>query len=111
MGYRMSEAYLEVTEWLGNTPNHIYLLEGDSALAYINRLTNKISYFSQPMRINKKGRKFVKLDKNPFGTVESKLIEVAGSKGNVYYVDPDKKTCTCPGYTYRGTCKHLGEVK
>ena len=25
------------------------------------------------------------------------IIEVTGSKGNTYYVDTEKGTCTCPG--------------
>lgn len=36
--------------------------------------------------------------------------EVKGSKGAVYIVTTHpngKVTCSCPGYTYRRTCKHL----
>jgi uncharacterized Zn finger protein len=35
---------------------------------------------------------------------------VSGSKGNVYSIDTDDKTCTCPGYMHRGTCKHIMEL-
>lgn len=37
-------------------------------------------------------------------------VEVPGSKGAVYHVTTypnGRKTCTCPGYTFRKTCKHL----
>ena len=34
---------------------------------------------------------------------------VEGSKGNTYTVikDGSRATCTCPGYSFRKTCKHL----
>ena len=39
--------------------------------------------------------------------------EVIGSKGNKYTVNLTGKgyTCTCPGYTFRKTCKHIEGVK
>jgi len=39
----------------------------------------------------------------------SGIIEVAGSKGSVYYLDIGQGTCTCPGFTFRGACKHIAE--
>ena len=41
----------------------------------------------------------------------SDVVEVQGSKGAVYYVNTTENTCTCPGYTYRGTCKHVKELE
>ena len=109
----MADAYIEVTEWEGNTPNHIYLLDGDKALAYIKAGEKKPMYFSQPLRISKRGRKFQLLKGNPFKPVAADpvLIAVKGSKGDTYYVDPTEKSCTCPGFTFRGKCKHLESVK
>ena len=39
-------------------------------------------------------------------------ITVQGSKGNTYIVTKEngKATCTCPGYGFRKTCKHIQEV-
>jgi hypothetical protein len=34
--------------------------------------------------------------------------QVRGSKGKVYTVTGDHH-CTCPGFTFRGSCKHLKE--
>lgn len=39
---------------------------------------------------------------------ESKIRFVKGSKGQTYEVTGNSK-CTCPGFTFRGACKHLEE--
>ncbi len=108
------EALKEVTVWedLPKQPNHVYLFDGSKAIAYIPWGEGKPFYFKNGLTIDKRGRKFVKADLKLFEEVkkESNLIEVKGSKGNSYWVDPDAQTCTCLGYTFRGTCKHLGEV-
>ena len=43
--------------------------------------------------------------------VEEKRIEITvqGSKGNSYTVvkEKGKKSCTCPGFGFRRTCKHI----
>ncbi len=108
------EAVREITEWTdGTSANHTYLLDGDKMVAYIPFGKKTQTVFKNPIRIDKRGRKFEKLKQNPFKLevkVESNLIEVQGSKGNIYYVDPQAKTCTCSGYTFRGTCKHIKEL-
>jgi len=39
-------------------------------------------------------------------------MTVQGSKGNTYIVtkEGNKKSCTCPGFGFRRTCKHLDLV-
>ncbi len=39
-------------------------------------------------------------------------ITVQGSKGNTYIVTKEngKATCTCPGFGFRKTCKHVQEL-
>lgn len=41
-----------------------------------------------------------------------KVYEVAGSKGNKYIVTKNSKgwDCTCPGFMFRKTCKHVSEL-
>lgn len=105
------QAYKEITKWNDNIPNHTYLLEGDQMVAYIRHGTKTPYYFKKPIRIDRRGRKFEELKTNPFKVeVKSELIEVAGSKGNKYFVDPEAKTCTCPGFTFRGNCKHVENI-
>ena len=42
-----------------------------------------------------------------------KVVQVTGSKGDVYTVtiDGDNATCTCSGYSFRKTCSHIKTVK
>lgn len=101
------KAYKEITDW--DTPNHTYLLDGTNLLAYIKHGESQPFYFKNPIKgFDKRGRKFIELDDNPFTvTVSSSLREVKGSKGNSYFVNDIEHTCTCPGFTFRGKCKHV----
>jgi len=89
-------------------------------IAYMRSQTSVPFYFKTPIRIDKRGRKFEKLEDNPFDDIFSVVVpqetsnnlkEIDGSKGAKYILDVDAKTCTCPGYTYRGTCKHVKELE
>jgi hypothetical protein len=104
------EAIKETTVWKeGNVPNHTYLLDGSHLVAYIKQGETAPFYFSKPIKnFDRRGRTFVKADTKLFKAPKSSLREVAGSKGATYYVDDEAKTCTCPGFTFRGTCKHIG---
>lgn len=107
------QALRETTDWgKASVPNHVYLLDGNNLVAYIKHGTKNPFYFKNPIKgFDKRGRKFVEVKPNPFKQKKvAATIEVKGSKGNVYYVDPEAKTCTCPGFTFRGICKHLEAV-
>jgi len=104
------EALRETTG--GQFPAHTYLLDGTTLVAYIKKGETKPFYFKNGIKgFDKRGRKFEVVKPNPFKEQknESTRIAVTGSKGQVYYVDPEAKTCTCPGFTYRGACKHMAE--
>jgi hypothetical protein len=108
----MAEAFRETTVWKDSAAkNGVYLLEGDKCLAFRN-FKSETTYFTKPITIDKRGRTFEKLLKIPFIVAKNEerntnLVEVIGSKGETYYVDRTAKTCTCSGYKFRGTCKHL----
>ena len=107
----MAKVVQETTDW--EWPNHTFLLEGTSLLAYIKQGTKEPIWFKQPIkRFSTSGRKFRELKTNPFGEVktESTVVKVQGSKGTIYEVDTEAKTCTCSGFQFRSTCKHLNEV-
>ena len=103
----------EVTKWevYYRQPNHVYLLDGDKIVAYQKWGNGDVEYLPNPIRLDRRGRKFVEVKSNAFiiNEVKSKLITITGSKGNTYQVDPDASTCTCPGFTFRNTCKHIKE--
>lgn len=110
------QAYLETTQWLdGSKANHTYLLDGDQMWAYIPVSRTVPQYFAKPIRISRSGRRFTQLAASPFGPVQVALDTavrtVQGSNGRVYSVDVTAGTCTCPGYTYRGACKHVKELE
>ncbi len=112
------EAVREVTVWTGveyRTPNHDYLLDGDRIVAYRPWGTGEIQYLSGKIKIDRRGRKFEKLTPNPFkapeNATENTTVAVQGSKGKTYYVNVETATCTCPGFTFRGHCRHIQEAQ
>jgi len=110
-------AILETTG--GLFPPHTYLVEGTDLIAYIRAGHSDAYYFKRPIKgFSKSGRKFVEVKPNPFTVVESTVevntavLRVQGSKPNVWYnVDTEQNTCTCPGYTFRGACKHIKQLE
>lgn len=104
------EAVIETTKWDVPTPAHVYLLDGDRAVAYQNAIDGSIKYFKKPIQISKRGRTFVKVKVSPFKLKSTdELVTVASSKGATYTVNLTKKTCNCPGFSFRGKCKHITE--
>jgi hypothetical protein len=103
------EALQETTG--GQFPPHIYLLDGNKLVSYIKSGETEPFYFKNPIKgFDKRGRKFATVTPNPFKVkAQSNLIKVKGSNGNEYTIDPEEKTCTCPGFTFRGACKHVGQ--
>jgi hypothetical protein len=112
------EAVRETTAWTGldyPSPNHDYLLDGDKIVAYRPWGTAEIRVLSGKIKIDRRGRRFEKLTPDPFEipsaiTADPTVVEVQGSKGQIYRVDTAAGTCTCPGFTFRGQCKHLEQI-
>ena len=105
-------AVQETTFWEGEKQfNHIYLMDGDRIVAF--KHGNKAPYyFKKPIQISVRGRTFKPAVPSPFKVVKANdTIEVTGSKGQTYTVNTVEKTCSCMGFVYRGTCKHLQLAK
>ena len=99
------EAVVEITG--GQFHPHTYLLDGNNLVAYVKHNETTAFYFRNPIKgFDKRGRKFEPGNKNLF-TIKKDTNErtVIGSSGQTYTVTAE--SCSCPGYTYRGTCKHM----
>jgi len=101
------EALVETTGGVFHA--HTYLLDGTNLVAYVKVNEQAAYYFKQPIKgFDKRGRKFKPGNINLFTEKKAQNGRtVVGSSGQTYTVTED--TCTCPGFTYRGTCKHMGQ--
>ena len=113
----MNQFYQEITEW--DVPNHTYLLNENKSkmIGYVPVSTGKLELFKVPMPFSTTRRKF-KTVENTFGYVDEpketgKFWIVKGSKGDEYKVrlHDGNFTCTCSGFKFRGSCKHIEGVK
>ena len=125
----MSEILQEVTIWKSEfpVPNHVYLLDNnDNIIAYIKQGDNVINQLKSNIKLNKRYRKFIKVNHAGLsklipkdnGHDYSKKIGVrifkVKSGNHDYKIELDntnKLSCTCIGYGYRGKCKHIEAVK
>ena len=118
----------ETTVWKGveyRQPNHVYLMDGDRIYAYSKWGEGKPEYMKTPLRIDRRGRKFVEVKKNSWKfdltlvaakeepeKPQGQTWTVTGSKGNQYFVNLNAGhwSCTCPGHGFRGRCRHVDEL-
>lgn len=102
----------ETSSWVDNIPNHIYFLDDSMSkmFAYSIEGISEPFYFKKPIGISTKHRTFEVLKK--VEELDVNVIEVKGSKGDIYYVkkDGNKFTCSCQSFKYRGQCKHIEGV-
>ena len=97
----------EVTDWdLAYTPhNGIYHVNGAGQLVAYQGADGVLKRFINPIKgFSKSRRKFKKLEQYQEDLPSTAKI-ITGSNGKEYIVDDGK--CTCPGFTFRGTCKHI----
>lgn len=100
---------LQELTWGSSNMNHTYLLDKDRILAYIPAGSTQAVYFSGSRSFDRRGRQFKELKQNPFkiAAPERKILKIQGSRGAVYEVDFETKSCSCPGFVFRGRCKHI----
>lgn len=91
----------EVTDWGDQKiANGIYHVDGGGLLVQHND-----TVFKEPLKgFRKTGRKFTKIGERPEKKSYTSKVYL-GSNGAEYIVDGGM--CTCPGFKFRGDCKHL----
>lgn len=98
----------EITKWDDpNLPSHIYHLNDEGDMVAYQPRGGDVFRFKKPMKFSETGRKFELLD--TIEEVDPNTITVVGSKGTVYKILNGK--CSCTGFKYRGTCKHVENQK
>ena len=99
----MIEILQETTDW-GKYPvaNGIYHVNSAGHLVQHNDVV-----FKNPLKgFSKARRKFTKIGERP-EEFSKDVIVVKGSGGKTYTIEDGK--CSCPGFTFRGNCKHVKE--
>ena len=111
---------LETTVWDDPmVPNHVYVFNDSmtKAMAYVRAGTKELFRFKSPLSIDTRGRTFVELEDSELEQPDPDVIVRVGSKGEKYYISQDKSqgwqgwSCTCPGFKFRGSCKHVAEIQ
>ena len=108
----MIEILQEITDWgKYKVNNGIYHVNSAGKLvAYQPNAESELQVLNVPStQFSKARRKFEKIGSYPEITNEPHVKLIEGSNGNTYSLDTEKGTCSCPGYTYKGNCKHVKE--
>lgn len=102
----MIDILQEVTDWGDlKVNNGVYHVNGAGQLvAYQINQDAKVQVLKSPSKqFSKARRKFVKIGERE-EVLAANVIQVQGSNGKVYTIEDGK--CSCPGFTFRGKCKH-----
>jgi len=104
-------------DWASPTPNHVYLLNNtkDKMYGYIKAGTDEVTVVKKAYGFDARRRTFrevPELGELSLDDVRTETWEFVGSKGDKYIVQKTDNMlqCSCPGFTYRGDCKHVKEI-
>jgi hypothetical protein len=82
---------------------------------YIKTGTEEVTVMKKAYPFDQRRRSFQEvkeLGEIDLDEVKSEKWEFVGSKGDIYIVQKidNMLKCSCPGFTYRGDCKHVKEI-
>lgn len=101
----MATILKEITQWDMPVANHTYKVSGaGKLLGYWPRSSDRYVELSGKMRFDRARRKFETLAEE---AEKDAGIAIQGSGGKTYYILDGK--CSCPGFSFRGNCKHIRE--
>ena len=105
-------------DWASPTPNHIYLLTTDKSkmYGYIKAGTEEVVVVKKAYNFDARRRTFrevKELGEINLDELQGESWEFTGSKGDIYIVQKidNMLKCTCPGFTFRGECKHIKQIE
>ena len=105
----MIQVLQETTDWPYKGVYHIN--SSNELVAYQATIYSPTKVFKKPLKnFSKTGRKFQLIKEYELESLDQKddnVITVKGSNGNTYTIKDGN--CSCPGYTFRGNCKHVKE--
>lgn len=98
----MIEILQETTDWGSqNIPNGIYHVNMQGHLVQHND-----TVFKNPLKgFSKTRRTFIKIGERPDPLTRTDVKIVTGSNGKKYVIEDGQ--CSCPGFKFRGTCRHI----
>ena len=102
----MIEILQETTDWgKYKVNNGVYHVNSSGKLvAFQANIDAPVQELNVPStQFSKARRKFKKIGERP-EELAAGVITVEGSNGKIYYIEDGK--CSCPGFTFRGNCKH-----
>lgn len=111
----------EISEWKGDYKcNHTYLMDNNKIIAYVKQGDSKVTTLNHALSMDKRYRKFIKVDNVELSKLIPKTKNTnirtfnVQSKDKIYTVELDtlknRYRCACPGFTFRGKCKHIDAV-
>ena len=107
--YIMIQILREITDW-GNQQisNGDYYVNSHGYLIGYMPQGKAYKEFKTPIKQFSKSRRKFKLIGEWPEELPDGAITVKGSNGNTYTIVDNK--CSCPGFKFRGSCKHLAQV-
>ena len=104
----MIQVLQEVTVWDNvNISNGIYYVNAQTQLVAYKNTKGEYKEFKKPLKGFSKARRKFTLIEEIAEEGDSKITYVTGSNGDKYSIIDGK--CSCPGFKFRGKCKHTKE--